>query len=162
MRMRITLALAAAAVLATPLAAQTGQGTYTTVSLGVDTAAMAGDTVTLLSHYRQVTLAGAPTFPLNNIKSDCIGMIRATGTAVVSASGSCFNEAMDRAGYAMWWEMTEGGTGDCPDICGRWGVYGGYDRFAGISGGGTWKRNGMFADGTSSGTWTGTMSMKSK
>lgn len=162
MRIRSVLPLAAAVVLAAPVAAQTGQGTYTIVSLGLDTASMAGDTVTLLNHYRMVTLASAPSFPIHNVKNDCVGMLRTTGNAVASASGSCFAQSIDGAGYTMWWEMSEGGTGACPDICGRWGVYGGYGRFAGISGGGTWKRDGLFADGTSSGTWTGTMSMKSK
>ncbi len=150
------LAFAAAA----PLAAQGGQGTYSTVPTASDTMVMPGNAVHMLFHYQQVTLATAPAFPIHNTKGDCIGMMRIEGEKPVAGSGSCFAQGTDGHGYSMWWQLTESGTTTCADICGTWGVYGGYGRFAGLSGGGTWKRGALFMDGSSSGTWMGTLTKK--
>ena len=141
--------------LASPLSAQSGQGTYTTVSIASDTIPMPDGATHVLGHYRQVMLASSPTFPTHNTMGDCAGLIRIVDGKPAAASGSCFGQSMDGHGYTLWWQMTEAGTSACPDLCGNWGVYGGYGRFAGLSVMGTWKRSGQFFDGSSSGTWTG-------
>jgi len=146
--------------LASPLAAQAGQGTFTTVTISATNTVLPDSAVQTLQHYRQISLANAPTFPLHNTKGDCVGLFRVVKGAAVAGSGSCFVQAMDGHGYTLWWEMTAAATSACPDLCGNWGVYGGYGRFAGLSGGGAWTRNGQFSDGSASGTWTGTLTKK--
>ena len=147
--------------LAGPLAAQAGQGTFTTVTISADDTVLPDSTVQTLQHYRQITLANTPTFPLHNTKGDCVGQFRVAKGAAVAGSGSCFVQAMDgQNGFTLWWEMTGAATTACPDLCGSWGVFGGYGRFAGLAGGGNWTRNGQFSDGSASGTWTGTLTKK--
>lgn len=148
------------AALAGPLAAQSGQGTFSTIPMAADTIAMPDGAMHMLLHYQQITLANSASFPIHNTKLDCVGMFRVVGEMPEAGSGSCFGQAQDGHGYSMWWQMTEAGTDRCPDACGTWGVYGGYGRFAAMTGGGDWKRNGQFMDGSSSGVWTGTMSKK--
>ena len=158
---RTTLPLALLVLgLAGPVAAQAGQGTFTTITISAEQTVLPDSTVQMLQHYRQITLANTPAYPLHNTKADCVGQFRVAKGAAVAGSGSCFVQAMDGQGISMWWEMTAAGTAACPDLCGNWGVYGGYGRFAGLSGGGTWTRNGQFSDGSASGTWTGTLTKK--
>lgn len=157
MRSRLALPLVILIGAAAPLSAQAGQGTYMTVPVASDTMAMPDGSMQLLGHYEQIVLANTPTHLMNDTKGKCVGLFRVVDGKPASASGICFTQAKDGHGYTLWWEMTEGGTTACPDLCGKWGVYGGYGRFAGVSGGGTWKRNGQFVDGSSSGTWTGTI-----
>ncbi|MDH3455535.1 MAG: hypothetical protein OER90_01720 [Gemmatimonadota bacterium] len=146
--------------LAGPLAAQSGTGTFSTIPMASDTIAMPDGAAHIMNHYQQITLANSATYPIHNTKLDCVAMFRIVGDMPQAGSGSCFGQSLDGHGYTMWWQMTEVATSACPDACGTWGVYGGYGRFAGMTGGGNWKRNGQFMDGSSSGTWTGTLTKK--
>ena len=144
-----------------PAAAQSGQGTYIFVTLSADTIVKPDGALQIVIHQRQVMLASDATFPTHNLKSECVALVRVVDGKVVGGSGSCFGESMDGHGLAQWWEMTESGTSACPVSCGTFAYFGGYGRFAGATGGGTWKYNGDFPDGSAgSGTWAGTVTVK--
>ena len=115
------------------------------------------DGQTLVSgRYDQVTFANDPASPLNNNKARCTSvMVIGKDGKTVSFSGSCFSMDAAGNGESFWWRQTEAATATCPAICGQFGFYSGYGKFANITGGGTWKAAANFADGTGMGTWEG-------
>lgn len=151
---RIAVSVVLLLVVTTRLAAQAGEGTYTTVPVKADTVTMPDGAVHITSQYTMIAQSTTAGHPFHNTKSECIGMFRVAGETVESASGSCFSVNTDGHGYSMWWEMTEVATARCADMCGRWGVYGGYGRLAGIAGNGTFTRDGEFHNGAGVGMWT--------
>lgn len=153
------VSLTGLALLVLPLAlgAQSTEGSYTSVTLATDSMAMPDGSVQLINHFKQAVLADDQDFPLNNVMADCVAKIMMSGEGTpTSASGSCFTTAVDGHGYSMWWEMTEAGTEECPNMCGIWSTYGGYGRFAGLEAGGTWNQHTLFPEG-SLGSWKGSI-----
>lgn len=82
-------------------------------------------------------------------------MVIGKDAKTVSYSGSCFNLDAAGNGESFWWRQTDAATPTCPALCGVWGFYSGFGKFANITGGGTWKAAANFADGTGMGTWEG-------
>ncbi len=147
--------IVATQLIAGAAAAQSSQGPFTSYTTAIDTTVLDDGIVQIVQHYRQTTMAQDPSFPLHNIISDCIGLFRISRTGVPeTAHGSCFSRDVDGHGSSFWWRMEEAGTATCETLCGVWGMYGGYGRFANLSADGTWVQEIDFGDG-SIGTWTG-------
>ena len=142
-------------------AQESGSGRYATNVMSTDSNDLPSGGSVDVVHYHQVTFADEIGHPLDNNMADCVGMYRFSADgAVVSASGTCFSTDADGDGSSFWWRLNEQGTSDCPGMCGVWGYYAGYGKFDGISGAGEWQQTTTFPDGSGSGTWKGTYSLK--
>jgi hypothetical protein len=71
----------------------------------------------------------------------------------VAGSGHCFSHDGDGNGTWYDWTMNSGPSGRCPVACGTWRFTGGFGKFAGITGNGTWIQTKEFTDGSSLGKW---------
>lgn len=132
------------------------KGSYATMPVAADTMQMPDGQMLIGGRYDQVTFANDPASPLSNAKARCTSaMVVGKDGKTVSFSGACFSMDAAGNGESFWWRQTEAGTPACPAICGQWGFYSGYGKFANITGGGTWKAAANLADGTGMGTWEG-------
>lgn len=137
-----------------------GSGRFATHNMATDSTDLPDGGRMDVVHYHQVTFADQPGHPLDNSTADCVGMYRfSKDGAIGSASGSCFGRDADGDGTSFWWRLDTQGTPDCAGMCGIWGYFAGYGKFAGISGGGAWQQTITFPDG-GIGTWQGTVSME--
>ena len=72
---------------------------------------------------------------------------------------TCFSRDGDGDGVSYWWVVDSAGTEDCPDLCGSFTYYGGYGKYAGMTGSGTWRRNALVG-GMGMGTWSSSYSIQ--
>ncbi len=130
-------------------------GRYSTFTISQDMEELPDGTTTMNMYYHQAAFSDKPGHPIDNTTANCVGLLRlhADGT-FASGSGSCFSTDAEGNGASFWWRATDAGTTSCPDLCGAWGYFAGYGKFAGITGEGTWTRTSLFTDG-SIGKWTG-------
>lgn len=135
-----------------------GKGRYATYTVSDRTTELPGGGSVSISHYHQFVFADDPTHPLDDTNADCVGQFILSGDEVVSASGVCYGNDAAGSGFSYWWRMDEGGTEECPDLCGSFGYFDGYGKYDGISGKGTWTRTTVTPQG-GSGTWEGTYSI---
>ena len=156
-----TVVLAVALLVPGALQAQvSGEGRYATFNDDVEEMEMPDGSTMVLSHYRQVVFATSADNALDGMPADCIGqfLVGADGTTR-AASGTCFAHDGAGNGTSYWFRMDESGTARCPDMCGSYGYFAGYGRFAGIEGQGTWHRESTTATG-GHGSWKGTYRLK--
>jgi hypothetical protein len=130
-----------------------GGGRYATRNGTVTTTELADGGTMQMSHYTQVTFADDADNPLDGHMGDCAGlfMVDAAGTTT-HASGSCISRDAEGDFISYWWQMTDGGTDECPDLCGVFSLYGGYGKYEGLTGRGRWQRLTTSANG-GTGTW---------
>jgi len=148
-----------AVAIPTAALAQSFNGTYMTSNISEQTTEMEDGSAQVLSHYRFMTRANDPSYPLHNTGGECVGLIRVSAEGMTSGgSGSCFTTDGEGSGMTMWWQLTKVGTADCPNICGVWGTYDGYGRFEGTPASGTWSQEADIGK-TDSGTWEGKLGM---
>lgn len=140
--------------------AGSGSGHFTNHFSDVMVAEMADGSMVQTLHYSNISMADDPHNPSANVAHDCVGQLRMNAKGeVTSGSGMCFGTAPDGHGFSHWWQVEEAGTADCPQLCGTWGYFGGYGRFAGLEGTGTWETTATFGESASMGTWTNSYSM---
>ncbi len=132
-------------------------GDYTTITTWADTTMMADGSMEVMSHFSQLVMADDDGFPMNNMRSQCVGKMMVSAGAMMphSGSGSCYSQNMAGDGISMWWRVTEGGTDECPFLCGAYGYYDGTGAMKGVAGGGRWMQKAVWDDG-SIGSWEGT------
>ncbi len=160
------LAMAAALpvlLLASPslLLAQSGQsaGQYSSQTLDEQTTELADGRTVVMNHSAQATFADDADHPLANQRADCAGQfVLSADGEVMSGNGTCFSRDGDGDGVSYWWVVDSAGTEDCPDLCGSFTYYGGYGKYAGMTGSGTWRRNALVG-GMGMGTWSGSYSI---
>jgi hypothetical protein len=137
-----------------------GSGYFTNHFNDVTVSEMPDGSMVQLIHYSNMSIADDSHHPSADTAAECVGALRMNADgAVTSGSGSCFVEAEDGQGFSYWWQVEKAGTADCPELCGVWSYFGGYGRFAGLEGTGTWKVTASFGQAGSMGTWTNTYSM---
>ncbi len=137
-----------------------GSGHFTNYFQDVTLTEMPDGSMAQLFHYSSMMVADPAGHPSANTAAECVGALRMNASgAVTSGSGSCFAKTADGHGYSYWWQVEEAGTADCPELCGVWGYYGGYGRFDGLEGTGTWKTTASFGESASMGTWANSYSM---
>lgn len=163
MRLQFTV-VAVLLFLLTPIAMMAQQktsGTFATMPGHAEEMELPNSQVLRQAAYRMVAFADDPASPMHNISSHCTSATVVTGDGgPVSNTGYCFNMDAAGNGYSMWWQETEASTETCPARCGRFGVYGGYGKFDGMSGMGTWRIEAELADRTAMGTWELSHDMK--
>ena len=144
----------------TSLIAQSAQGgghyAYHTVS---ETATeMADGRTEIKTQSVQATQASDPDHSMNGQRADCFGQfpISADGS-LDSGSGTCFSKDADQDGFSFWWTADEEGTEACPGLCGSYSYYGGYGKYEGLTGSGSWRRTALIGD-SGMGVWTGSYS----
>jgi hypothetical protein len=138
----------------------TATGRFGTRNISTQTTELPDGRSIDVNHYHQVTFADDPDHPLNNQTADCVGqfLMSADGNPV-AASGSCYGKDVDGDGASFWWRMDTAGTADCPTLCGSFGYFAGFGKFAGITGTGTWRVTAPFEEGNL-GVWEGSYSMR--
>ena len=135
-------------------------GRFASHTISQDQTEMPDGSMMVTIHYHQTAFADDQSHPLDNISNDCVGMLQVSGEgAAMSASGSCFGIDADGDRVASWWRMDEGGTDDCPVMCGSWGFFAGTGKFEGLEGSGTWEQKTTFAN-SDTGTWRGSYTMR--
>lgn len=156
MQHRILITLASLFLIAPAAAvAQSGEATghYATRTTMSTSTELADGGMMQLSHWTQVTFADERGAPLDRLLSDCVGAFRVEADeSVTHASGSCMGKDAEGNMLSWWWQMTESGTDSCPDMCGAFGLYGGYGSYEGMTGDGSWIRETNQAEG-GTGTW---------
>jgi hypothetical protein len=160
-RVLIALVVVAAGSL-TAAAGESGSGSghFTNHFQDVTVTEMPDGSSAQLIHYSSMSVADQAGNPSAATAAECVGVLRMdASSAVTSGSGSCFAKAADGHGFSYWWQVKAYGTDDCPTMCGVWGYYGGYGRFDGLEGKGTWVTTDNFGQSGSMGTWTNTYSM---
>ncbi|MEN8143442.1 MAG: hypothetical protein ABFS14_00695 [Gemmatimonadota bacterium] len=162
--MRVSFSLLLSALLMgspTILLAQSGQaeGQYSSHVVSADTAEMADGSMALMFRGVQSTFADNEDHPLDNQRADCVGHLRISADGSdTSGSGACFSKDADLDGVSYWWVVEEGGTEACPGLCGSFAYYGGYGKYEGMSGDGSWHRTDIIGD-LSTGTWESSYSI---
>ena len=153
--------LAVAWLLPGALHAQTsGEGRYATFNTDVEEMEMPDGGMMVLSHYRQVVFADRADNPLDGLPADCIGQFLVGPDGKTrAASGTCFGHDEAGNGASYWFRMDAAGTAQCPDMCGSFGYFAGYGKYAGIEGEGTWRREATTPTG-GHGSWKGTYKLK--
>lgn len=137
-----------------------GSGHFTNHISNVQVTEMPDGSMVQMMHYSNMSLADDPKHPSFNTANECVGELRINAAGVVSSgAGSCFAKAVDGHGFSYWWQVEKAGTADCPNLCGTWGYFGGYGRFEGLQGQGSWKVTASFEGTGDIGTWTNTYSM---
>ena len=160
------LAMAAALpvlLLASPslVLAQSGQsaGQWSSQTLDEETTELADGRTVVIGHSAQATFADDADDPLDNQGAECASQfVLSADGEVMSGNGTCFSRDSDGDGVSYWWVVDSVGTEDCPDLCGSFTYYGGYGKYAGTTGGGTWRRNALVG-GMGMGTWSGSYSI---
>jgi hypothetical protein len=154
---RLTAVLAILLFVPGALLAQTsGQGRYATFNDDVDEMEMPDGGTMVLMHYRETVFADASDNPLDGLPADCVGQfLSGPDGGMRAASGTCFGHDGKGNGVSYWFRMDAAGTADCPDMCGSYGYFAGYGKYAGIRGQGTWRRESTTATG-GHGSWKGT------
>ncbi len=98
--------------------------------------------------------------PMNDVAGTCFANLITTSEGkVLSGSGFCYHQDDKGNGTTYSWKIDEDGTAKCPLQCGTWQVVDGYGKFKGTTGGGTWMRTRVFADGAGLGTFTSNYKM---
>jgi hypothetical protein len=146
-----SLWLTATALLVLSAAASAGDSTgfYTTHSgKSTETVLPDGHKI-VVSHYYQLAKSDKADDPINGTESDCVGRFLLDGDGkMLSGSGSCFSDNTSGDGSFWWWKVDEIGTAKCPDTCGSFGYVDGFGRLKGVTGGGTWVRTDLTANGS--------------
>ncbi len=161
---RLAMAAALSALLLVSpslLLAQSGQsgGRWSSQNLAEKTTELADGRTVVIGHAAQATFADDADHPLDNQRAECASQtVLSADGAVMSGNGACFSRDDDGDGLSYWWVVDSVGTEDCPDLCGSFTYYGGYGKYAGTTGGGTWRRNALVG-GMGMGTWSGSYSM---
>lgn len=150
-------------VLASPssLLAQSGtsEGHYSSHTVSEDATEMADGSLAVMFRAVQTTFADDADHPLHNQRADCTGVLRiAADGSDTSGSGACFSADADQDGVSYWWVVEDGGTEACPGLCGSFSYFGGYGKYEGMTGGGSWHRLAIIDD-LGVGTWTGPYSI---
>lgn len=145
----------------TLLFAQSGHsdGQWSSQNMGEEVTELEDGRTVVMSHSAQATLADDPNHPLADQRADCAGqfVLSAEGE-FLSGNGTCFSRDADGDGVSYWWVVDSAGTEDCPDLCGSFTYYGGYGKYAGVTGSGTWERDALVG-GMGMGTWSSSYSM---
>ncbi len=143
MSKRVVIALAVVVVAGSLTAVAgdsgSGKGHFTNHFNVQEMTEMADGSMVQLVHYTSAMLTADPDHPSNNTLADCFGELRIGADGVVtSGSGSCFAKTTDGHGFSYWWQVEKAATADCPALCGVFGYFGGFGRFDGIKGKGSW------------------------
>ena len=149
-RFACSVALLLLAAPATLAAQQTvsGEGHYGTRNFSAETTELPDGRTLMVTHFHQVTFADDANHALHELAGECAGqqLMAADGTPV-SGSGICHMRDVEGDGVSWWWRHDEGGTADCPNICGTFGYLGGFGKFEDATGEGTWQVTAGFEDG---------------
>ncbi len=141
--------------------AQSGQsgGQWSSHTVSEETMQLADGRMVVMSHSAQATFADDKNHPLSDQRADCAGQfILSADGAFMSGSGTCFSRDRDGDGHSYWWVVDASETEDCPDLCGSFTYYGGYGKYAGMTGSGTWRRDALI-NGMGLGTWESSYAM---
>ncbi len=152
-----------ALLLASPslLLAQSGQsaGQWSSQTLDEEATELADGRTVIMGHAAQATFADDADHPLASQRAECASQtVLSADGEVMSGNGTCFSRDADGDGLSYWWVIDSVGTEDCPDLCGSFTYYGGYGKYAGTTGGGTWRRTALVG-GMGMGTWSGSYSI---
>ena len=143
------------------LLAQSGQsaGQYTNENLDRGITELADGRTMAVSHFLSLTFADDADHPLANHRAACTSrnVVSADGE-FISSDGACFTHNADGDGVSYWWVVDSVGTEDCPNACGSFTYFGGYGKYTGTTGGGTWRQT-ADVGGIGMGTWSGSYSI---
>ena len=143
------------------LLAQSGQSTgqWSSQTLSEETTELADGRTVVMSRTVNATFADDAHHPLDNHRAECAGQVVLSAAGeFMSQSGTCFSRDADGDGVSYWFAVASAGTEDCPEVCGSFTYYGGYGKYAGMTGGGTWRQKALVG-GMTLGTWSDSYSI---
>ncbi len=126
----------------------TFSGRYTIGPVSWEEREIPGGRTIRTATFTKIFLTDDTTNPFNNMTADCVGTgVVSDEDTLIAGGGFCFLTGTDGDGCWMWYRSD-----------GSHGIYNGFGKFEGLTGGGTFEVVALFSDGERGGVavWEGT------